>query len=232
MKIAGFEGGWHSAKSARPPPRLVFGPDNGGVVRVPTKFTKHSEDDSLRDRLLVREPVLAQAGRDVGERRIQRHGAAKHDLRASPELSSSGGGLFSRGEPDSWHGSWWGGVAGRSRDVWNRKAQSARLTPSRLRSVGFAAVSRSRRELAHRPPQLSASNSRRTSSSEMSADQPYVAATAASRAVTSRTKATRVGIHINKIWLTFIKDRLKNMSHPATMRCASQRTTADFVPKL
>ena len=37
-------------------------------------------------------------------------------------------------------------------------------------------------QLAHRPPPFSASNSRRTSSSEMSADQPYAAATAASRA--------------------------------------------------
>ena len=37
-------------------------------------------------------------------------------------------------------------------------------------------------QLAHRPPLFSASNLRRTSSLEMSADQPYAAATAASRA--------------------------------------------------
>ena len=65
----------------------------------PNKFTKYSEDDSLRDRLLVREPVLAQTGCDVGERGIERHGAAHHDLRASPEVSSSSVGCVLPPEP-------------------------------------------------------------------------------------------------------------------------------------
>ena len=42
-------------------------------------------------------------------------------------------------------------------------------------------------QLAHRPPPFSASNSRRTSSSETSADQPYAAATAASNASCAST---------------------------------------------
>ena len=41
--------------------------------------------------------------------------------------------------------------------------------------------------VAHFPPPFSASNSRRTSSSAMSADQPYAAATAASRAACEST---------------------------------------------
>ena len=42
-------------------------------------------------------------------------------------------------------------------------------------------------QLAHRPPPFSASNSRRTSSSETSANQPYAAATAASNASCAST---------------------------------------------
>ena len=45
-----------------------------------------------------------------------------------------------------------------------------------------ATVTRRGRRLVQRSPPLSASNLRKASSSEMAADQPYAAATAASRA--------------------------------------------------
>jgi hypothetical protein len=46
---------------------LVFGPHDIRVPTIPAEFLKNAEDDTLRDRLFVRELSLPQACRDVGE---------------------------------------------------------------------------------------------------------------------------------------------------------------------
>ena len=71
-------------------------------------------------------------------------------------------------------------TGGQHRLRYQRRGDDHRINDGALRQVLAPAV-------AYGPPPLSASNSRRTSSSEMSADQPYAAATAASRALCAST---------------------------------------------
>jgi len=47
---------------------LEFRPDHGRVPCIPSQFLKHTQDDALRDRLLIGEPTLSESCDDVRKR--------------------------------------------------------------------------------------------------------------------------------------------------------------------